>query len=99
MKKNTSLFEAESFQSYTGFGVTGEIEGAAVVIGNSALLWENKVELNGQEATVDRLAAAGKTPVFVVVNGKLAGVIAVADTVKSSAAGAISGMMIHIRPG
>lgn len=92
VQRNPSLPEAESFQSRTGFGVSGLVEGSAVSVGNAALLGEQAIQLNGQERAIDRLAGQGKTPVFVAVNGKLAGVIAVADTIKPTTVEAVRGL-------
>lgn len=88
-KKNIPLVEADSFQSLTGFGVMGVIGGSAVMVGNSRLLGEHAIPMNGKEETIERLQVAGKTPIFVAMNGDLIGMMGVADTVKSNAAEAI----------
>ncbi len=76
-------------QSRTGFGVTGIVDGVPTVVGNIALLNDYAVHLNGQRALAESLEASGKTPIFVAMDGKLAALIGVADTVKQSAAVAI----------
>ena len=88
-ERNIDLGDARSFESRTGFGVTGIIDGVATAIGNVALINEYAVHLNGEKAVVAQLEASGKTPIFVVMNGKLAALIGIADTVKRSAAEAI----------
>ncbi len=91
-RMNIGMLESESFQSLTGFGVTGIVERAAVVVGNIALLNEYAVHLNGEEAAIKQVIVSGKTPIFVAMDGKLAGFIAVADAVKPTAASAISAL-------
>jgi P-type Cu+ transporter len=88
-KRNIPLTEAESFQSLTGFGVIGVIGGSAIMVGNDELLKEYTIHLNDREEIVERLQTAGKTPIFVAMNGGLIGMMGVADTVKSNAAEAI----------
>ena len=77
------LAEVEGFASVTGKGVMGRVEGKEVKVGSAAYLGLSKT----QEA--DRLAAAGKTPMLVTVDGAYAGVIAVADVVKEDSKAAI----------
>ncbi|MBM2839727.1 MAG: copper-transporting P-type ATPase [Bacteroidetes bacterium] len=91
-RQNIALADAESFQSKTGFGVTGVVDGVAIAIGSAALLKEYAIHLNGKEPIVERLTALGNTTIFVAVDGQLAGLIAIADTVKPTAAGAIKAM-------
>ena len=77
------LAEVAGFASVTGKGVMGRVEGKEVKVGSAAYLGLSKT----QEA--DRLAAAGKTPMLVTVDGAYAGVIAVADVVKEDSKAAI----------
>jgi Cu+-exporting ATPase len=74
-----------SFESLTGFGVEGLIEGRAVVVGNDALMKEKGVSLSPAAAVVPRLGKQGVAPVFVAVGGVLAGVLGVADSVRREA--------------
>jgi len=78
---------ASSFQSVTGKGVRGEVEGKRVAVGNAALLREEV--LDGQSADTDRLRAAGQTAMLVAIDGRPAGVLGVADPVKAGAADAL----------
>ena len=87
--KNVKFEDAGSFESRAGFGVTGVVDGVTTIIGNIALLNDYAIHLNGQKMIVDRLEASGKTPIFVVMDGNLAALIGIADTVKASAAEAI----------
>ena len=82
--------EIESFQSHTGLGVTAVVHGDAVAIGNAGLMKEFAIQLGEAEERAARFSSEGKTPIFVAANGKLAGLIAVADTVKPTSKQAVS---------
>ncbi|BBX96385.1 heavy metal translocating P-type ATPase [Mycobacterium lacus] len=83
---------AESFTSITGKGVRATVSGRALLVGTAALLAENGVTTDELEPISTELAAAGKTPLHVAVDGQPAGVLAVADTVKDDSAAAIAAM-------
>lgn len=80
-KKDVLAKEVTQFKNVEGKGVQGSISGADTLIGNKALLHENKIELTLQ-ADFDRLSKMGKTVMYVAKAGKLMGLIAIADTVK-----------------
>jgi len=77
---------ADGFESHTGLGVTGAVEGHRVALGNAALLARLGVDASAVEAEASRLAGEGQTVVLVAVDGALAGLLGVADPVKPSAA-------------
>ncbi|MEU0721805.1 heavy metal translocating P-type ATPase [Streptomyces lavendulocolor] len=85
-----ALAEAGEFDSVTGKGITAIVEGHRLLVGKAALLSEEGIDPAPLQADADRLAAEGKTPVFAAVDGRLAGVVAVADTVKDDSAAAIA---------
>jgi Cu+-exporting ATPase len=85
-----ALVEAESFQSITGRGAMGVVEGRAVVIGNEALMADYGLRVEGLGDAAERLTGEAKTPVFVDVDGELAGLLAVADPIKASSREAIT---------
>jgi Cu+-exporting ATPase len=78
----------EEFRSVTGYGVTGVVDGHAVAVGTSALLRERMHIADPGLAVLEeeaaRLRAEGQTTVFVAVDGKAAGLLGVADPVKST---------------
>lgn len=83
--------EAENFKSYTGMGVSAEVGGVTAAVGTRGLMREFSAEISdSDEKTAQRLEADGKTAMFMCVDGRTAAVIAVADTVKQSAAEAIA---------
>jgi P-type Cu+ transporter len=84
-----ALVEAESFQSITGRGAMGVVDGRAVVIGNEALMADYGLRVDAVADAAARLTGEAKTPVFVDVDGELAGLLAVADPIKASSRDAI----------
>jgi Cu+-exporting ATPase len=80
----------ESFASHTGRGAAGVVDGAALAVGNEALMADWAIDVSPLRAEADRLAAEGKTPVFVAVDGELAGAIAVADPIKGTSREAVA---------
>ncbi|HEX5991127.1 MAG TPA: heavy metal translocating P-type ATPase, partial [Thermomicrobiales bacterium] len=81
---------AASFRSITGKGIEAEIEGRAVAIGNRALMAQTDIALDGLASRAEALASTGATPIFVTVDGRAAGLIAVADTLKPESREAVS---------
>jgi Cu+-exporting ATPase len=77
------------FDSVTGKGVRGTVEGREVALGNRAMMTEVGVDPEPFAAEADRLRADGRTVMFVAVGGELGGLVAVADPIKESTAEAI----------
>ena len=92
VEKGISLAEAQNFQSVTGQGVRATVEGHSVLVGRRALLDGQSIATDGLEERAQELAMDGKTSMFVAVDGKPAGVVAVADTVKEGSAKAIAAL-------
>jgi len=86
------LVEPQGFQAILGRGVSATIDGRQVLLGNLALMQEQRVQLNGLRAEVERLQAQAKTAMLLAVDGEAAGVIAVADTVKPGSQDAIAAL-------
>jgi Cu+-exporting ATPase len=83
------LADIDDFQSHTGKGVTGTVEGRYVALGNRALLQMVAVDVAPLESAADDLRAEGQGVMFVAVDGTLAGLVAVADPIKDSAGDAV----------
>jgi Cu+-exporting ATPase len=81
--------DPSAFDSLTGVGVRGDVEGHPVLIGNMALMKESGVRVADVEQDVSRFSRMGKTAVLIAVDGTVAGFIGVADTVKASSASAV----------
>lgn len=86
---NASLGEAEEFEAIPGHGIQVRLEGSGVLLGNRRLMQERVGDLDGMEVEAERLAQEGKTPMFVARDGAVAGVIAVADTLKEGSMQAV----------
>jgi Cu+-exporting ATPase len=87
-----SLGAAEQFESHTGRGVSGIVDGKAVLAGNARLMADWAIDTSALTPAVDRFASDAKTPVFVAIDGKLAGVLAIADPIKPGAAQAVASL-------
>jgi len=74
--------EAASFESDTGWGVRGMVGGQSVLVGNNGIMESGAVSASAADTIVDALSGQGKTPIFVAINGTLAGVIGIGDVVK-----------------
>jgi P-type Cu+ transporter len=83
---------AESFDSRTGAGVVGRVEGRAVALGNRALLDEVGADPAALESRAEDLRAEGATVLFAAVDGKLAGLLAVQDPVRGSTPAALQAL-------
>lgn len=79
----------DSFEAIPGHGIKVTINGLDVLLGNRKLINQHNIALNEFEQISDDLADQGKTPMFIAVEGRFAGIIAVADVVKPSSAKAI----------
>ena len=81
---------AGEFESVTGRGVRGRIDGARVLVGNEALLRESGIAIGGgDDARAESLRARGETVAWVAIDSELAGLIAVADPIKPDAAASL----------
>ena len=89
LTRGLSLENANGFEAITGKGVRGQVQGHDVALGNPAMMREIGVDYALAENTADDLRAAGKTAMFVAVDAKFAGIVAVADPIKETTAGAI----------
>ncbi|MFL6192530.1 MAG: heavy metal translocating P-type ATPase [Thermoanaerobaculia bacterium] len=88
-EKGLAITTPEGFQSITGQGAVGIVEGSFLAVGNTRLLNEYAVDPTPLAADAERLAADGKTPVYVAADGKLVGLLAVADPLKATSREAV----------
>jgi P-type Cu+ transporter len=88
-KHGLNFPQVQEFVSLTGYGVVGTVEAKTTLIGNLALMAKYNINTDELQAAAVRLAERGKTPLWIAIDGKLAGVIAVADTIKPSSVQAI----------
>ncbi|MGF1622367.1 MAG: heavy metal translocating P-type ATPase [Rhodomicrobiaceae bacterium] len=83
---------AQDFEAVTGKGVRGAVDGRSLALGNRAMMETVGVSTDAAEEQADALRADGKTAMFVAIDGKLAGIVAVADPIKETTAGAIKAL-------
>ncbi|MBW4983518.1 heavy metal translocating P-type ATPase [Mameliella sp. CS4] len=81
--------DSTDFDAVTGKGVTGNVSGRRVALGNAALMEALKIDTSAADESADALREDGKTAMYVAVDGELAGLVAVADPIKETTAGAI----------
>jgi len=91
-RRNLALSGAEEFESVTGLGVRGRVDGRALVLGNTALMREVGVDPGALADAAEKLRLDGATAMFLAVDGAAAGLIAVADPIKDGAAAAIKAL-------
>ncbi|HEY0182106.1 MAG TPA: heavy metal translocating P-type ATPase [Rhodopila sp.] len=84
--------EATEFASITGKGVTGKVGGRAVALGNAGLMADLGVQLGDLEERAETARRGGATALFVAIDGRAAGVIAIADPIKPTTRGAIDAL-------
>ena len=87
--RNIPLAPVEDFLATPGRGIRGAIQGQQLLAGNRAMLEEAGVPLDGFDAVAEGLAQAGKTPLYFAGDGRMLGVVAVADTPKPTSAEAV----------
>ncbi|MBP1706617.1 MAG: hypothetical protein H6Q39_341 [Chloroflexi bacterium] len=87
---DSQLPSPASFEALSGRGIKATIENQELLLGNRLLMQENNIAVAGVEGQISRLEEEGKTVMLMAVDGKLSGIIAVADTIKESAAAAVA---------
>lgn len=87
--ENLELIDGDNFNAIPGHGIEVEISGAKVLIGNKKLMSDKNISLDNLDDKSNQLAGEGKTPMYIAMNNKISGIIAVADVVKRSSSKAI----------
>ena len=88
-ERNAAIQEPTDFASVTGMGVTGKIGGRSVALGNAKLMADLGIAVGDLEHKADELRSDGATALFLAVDGKPGGVIAIADPIKSTTQAAL----------
>lgn len=88
-EKDLEYKKLDAFKAIPGQGIEVQIEGKDILAGNQKLMTERKISLEDLLTTSDRLAEEGKTPMYIAIDNKIAGIVAVADTVKENSKKAI----------
>jgi P-type Cu+ transporter len=89
-ERGLELAGSEDFESHTGKGVSGTVEGRSVALGNAALMRELAVDPTPLQPQADEHRADGQGAMFVALDGRLAGLVIVDDPIKESAAKAVA---------
>ena len=87
--RGMELLEMGSFHAIPGHGIQVVIQEKTMLLGNKKLMKDRNIALEGLEEASDKLASEGKTPMYIAVNDKIGGIIAVADVVKASSKEAV----------
>jgi Cu+-exporting ATPase len=98
-ERGLDLPAAQNFQSHTGKGVSGTVDGRKVALGNNVLLAELGADVTDLEAVANEHRSEGEGVMFVAIDGRAAGLIVVADPIKASAAEAVAHLQsegIHV---
>ncbi|MCP2001329.1 heavy metal translocating P-type ATPase [Nitrobacter winogradskyi] len=91
-ERDLALANVEEFDSPTGKGVTGKVDGKNILLGNVGYLESLSVETRPMEAQAEALRGDGATVINIAVDGKLAGLFAIADPIKPSTPGALEAL-------
>jgi len=89
-ERGVASADPESFVAVPGHGVEARAEGRAVLLGNRKLLADRGVDVAALQERAETLASEGKTPMYLAVEGRAAGLVAVADTIKPDSVAAIA---------
>ena len=89
-KRGIDINKAEAFNAIAGRGVEARVAGRHLLLGNERLMTESGIEIETSSAYAERLADEGKTPMYAAIDGKFAGLVAVADTVKPGSKEAVA---------
>ena len=90
--RQLALSSAADFAAIPGHGVYGRVDGHEMLLGNAKLLRDRGIDSSDLTAEWERLASDGKTPMYIAVDNKAAGLIAVADTVKEDSVTAVQAL-------
>jgi len=91
-ERGLSLAQPESFDSPIGKGVVGTVEGRNLVIGNQRIMTEGGIDTASLAPAADEMRKEGATAIFVAIDGKVAGIIAIADPIKATTPSAIAAL-------
>jgi Cu+-exporting ATPase len=91
-ERSISLSKASEFDSPTGKGVVGKVDGHALALGNAKFLGEIGIDVSALQGEANALRRDGATAIFVAIDSRAAGVIAIADPIKESTPTAIDAL-------
>ncbi len=89
-ERGLSISKVSDFQSHAGRGISGKLDGKLAIAGNETLFSEQRISLQGHESKAQELRSRAQTVVFVGIEGKVAGLVGIADPVKASTPAALA---------
>jgi len=92
MERGIQTEQADEFEALPGHGIRARLNGREIVLGNERLMMEREIDFTSFRIAAENLSSHGKTPMFVSIDNKAAGIIAVADTLKEHSQEAVSGL-------
>jgi Cu+-exporting ATPase len=92
IERSIALVKTDDFRSVTGKGVVGRVDGRPIALGNARLMQDVGVSIDTLAAEADRLRTEGSTVMFLAVDSRAAGLVAVADPIKASTAEALKAL-------
>ncbi|HUI68291.1 MAG TPA: heavy metal translocating P-type ATPase [Nitrospirota bacterium] len=92
LEKGVQIERADEFEALPGHGIRARLNGKEIVLGNDRLMTERKIDFTPFRLAAENISSHGKTPMFVAIDKKAAGIIAVADTLKEHSKEAVSGL-------
>jgi P-type Cu+ transporter len=90
--RGLSLEAVSNFAAHSGKGASGTVEGKAVALGNAALMQDLNIATGGLDAAAETARGSGATAIYAALDGRAAGVIAIADPIKASAKAAVAAL-------
>ena len=91
-ERKLSFATVEDFESPVGKGVTGTVDGRHLIIGNRAIMADAKINTTALDADAEAFRTDGATAIFVAIDGKAAGIIAIADPIKATSQAAVTAL-------
>ncbi|MBX9927258.1 MAG: copper-translocating P-type ATPase, partial [Hyphomicrobiaceae bacterium] len=91
-ERKLSFATVEDFESPVGKGVTGTVDGRNLIIGNRAIMADAKINTTALDADAEAFRTDGATAIFVAIDGKAAGIIAIADPIKATSQAAVTAL-------
>ena len=91
-ERNLALTTPDSFESSSGIGVSGAVGGRKLALGNTALMEQLRVAVDGLKPQAERMRAEGASVMFLAVDGRSAGLLAVSDPIKSTTMEALAAL-------
>ena len=90
--RGIQLEPVQSFRALPGYGIEGVVDGQRILVGNAALMRGHEVDLTDASSRIDAMTAAGTTPLIAAIDGKVGGILGVADEVRPESKVAIQAM-------